>query len=139
MRKLHILFWLCLVFSQYQIFAQTDSLNTQPKEASEPLLPDSLLVNIQDTTKPVQKDSVVVQGDIETSIEYYAEDSIVTIISENKIYLYGNAKVDYGDISLTASQIEINQETSEVTARGVPDSTGRLRGTPVFQSRGRKL
>ncbi|MEO1653190.1 MAG: putative LPS assembly protein LptD, partial [Bacteroidota bacterium] len=59
--------------------------------------------------------------------------SIVTDLTTNKVYLYGKAQVDYGNISLTAAQIEINQNNSEVTARGYRDSTGRLRDIPVFK------
>lgn len=81
--------------------------------------------------KPV-KDTIKIQGDIKTTIEYYAEDSIVADVLTNVIYLYGKAKIKYGDISLTATQIEIDQKTNTVTARGMPDSLGRLRGVPIF-------
>ncbi|MDX2306203.1 MAG: putative LPS assembly protein LptD [Microscillaceae bacterium] len=121
MGKLRFLIWIFALLIPVWSQAQSDSLQIQPS--------DSLKTTIR-------KDSVVIEGDIETTINYYAEDSIVTIVSESKIYLYGNAKVDYGDISLTATQIELNQATNEVIARGVPDSTGRLRGTPVFKQGG---
>ena len=52
----------------------------------------------------------------------------------NKIvYLYGNAKIDYGKISLTAQEVEINWNTNIVTARPGLDSTGKKIGTPVFK------
>lgn len=93
--------------------------------------PDSLGVNPPDTTTQLG-DTLAIRGDIETTIVYYAEDSIIQSLSENIVYLYGNAKINYGDIELKAAQIEIDQNTNIVTARGIPDSTGRLKGYPVF-------
>ncbi len=79
-------------------------------------------------------DSLRIQSNgIETTIEYYAEDSIVSNLINNTVYLYGKARVTYGDIKLTAEQIEINQNTKIVVARGLTDSTGRYRGNPVFK------
>ena len=87
-----------------------------------------------DTLK-VKSDSII-KGDIETTIKYYAKDSIVSDIIEQILYLSGDAKITYGKIELTATQIEINQKTNIVTARRLPDSLGRLRGTPKFTDAG---
>ncbi|MBX9850972.1 MAG: LPS-assembly protein LptD, partial [Cytophagaceae bacterium] len=52
----------------------------------------------------------------------------------NKIvYLYGDAKIDYGKISLTAQEVEINWNTNIVTARPGLDSTGKKIGAPIFK------
>lgn len=88
-------------------------------------------ISLKDTTKK-QSDSLQIKGDIKTTIKYSAEDSIVSNLLNNTVYLYGNAKINYGDIELTAAEIEINQVTSTVTARPDRDSTGRLIQKPVF-------
>lgn len=74
---------------------------------------------------------------IETKIKYDAEDSIVMSRIENKVYLYKNAKVIYGDIELTADYIEYNQDSNIVFARGMKDSTGKVVGKPVFKEGGK--
>jgi hypothetical protein len=72
-------------------------------------------------------------GDIKTSIKYDAEDSIRFDVENHTVYLYGDAKIDYGDIALTAEYIIINWTTSTLTARGGLDSLGKKKGTPVFK------
>src|SRR5690349_1962002 len=73
------------------------------------------------------------KGGVETTINYSARDSIRFDVAAKIMYLYGDGKIDYGQTSLTAEQIQINWETSVVTANGVPDSTGKLKGTPLFK------
>src|SRR5437879_1447577 len=64
-----------------------------------------------DTTR-VKSDSTKSkpEGDIKTSIAYSAEDSINTSIDRKIIKLYGNAKVQYGDIQLDAEEIIIDYD-----------------------------
>jgi hypothetical protein len=90
-----------------------------------------------DTIK-VKKDSVKTtpRGDIETTIVYSAEDSIISELGKKIVRLYGNAKVTYGKISLDAELIVIDYEKSTITANGKKDSTGRLVGFPIFKDGG---
>lgn len=89
----------------------------------------------QSDSTQVKKDSVKNQpkSEIETSIQYSAEDSINTSIDRKIIKLYGNAKVKYGDIQLDAEEIIIDYQTSTITANGKRDSTGQLVGFPIFK------
>ena len=73
------------------------------------------------------------KGGVETTINYSARDSIRFDVVSKIMYLYGDGKIDYGQTSLTAEQIQINWETSTLTANGVPDSSGKLIGTPFFK------
>jgi len=66
-------------------------------------------------------------------INYHAEDSMNIVVQTSKAYLYGNAHIDYGDISLDAGYIELDWSTNTVFARGVPDSTGKMVELPVFK------
>src|SRR5690606_30465147 len=73
------------------------------------------------------------KGGVETTINYSARDSIRFDVVQKIMYLYGDAKIDYGTTSLVAEQVQINWETSTVYANGVPDSAGKLTGTPIFK------
>jgi hypothetical protein len=90
--------------------------------------------SVSDTSK-VKKDSTKTapKGDIESTIIYSAEDSIVSQLQRKIVKLYGNAKVTYGQIKLDAEVIVIDYENSTITANGKKDSTGQLVGFPVFK------
>lgn len=84
---------------------------------------DSTLVPV----KPVRK------SPLEHEVEYQSDDSMRIDLNEQKVYLYGNAVAIYGDIELKADYIEITLKTSELYAKGLPDSTGTIAGEPVFK------
>lgn len=73
------------------------------------------------------------QSDIETTIEYSAKDSIEASIDGKMIWLYGEAKIKYGDIELEAEEITIDYANSTLTAHGKRDSLGQRVGYPVFK------
>lgn len=88
-----------------------------------------------------QSDSIRLQLPLSKSalsdqVKYKARDSIRFNLKKKKIFLYGDAKVDYQNISLNAEQIVIDWETSLVNATGVFDSTGKRIGSPVFSQGG---
>ncbi|MBS1508130.1 MAG: LPS-assembly protein LptD [Bacteroidetes bacterium] len=87
-----------------------------------------------DTTK-VKKDSTknTPKSDIESTIIYSADDSIVSELHRKIVRLYGNAKVTYGKIKLDAEEIFIDYEKSTITANGKKDSTGQMIGFPIFK------
>ncbi len=87
----------------------------------------------QDTSKSQKKGMV-----LETKVDYEAKDSIILSRRKNKVYLYGDAKVVYGNIELTAAYIEYSQDSNVVSAQGVKDSTGKMIGLPVFKDGDKK-
>ncbi len=131
--------------------ARADSLAKAEKEQNEARLqavnrikPDSLSLAER---IPVGRDTAVtetemsspriqrVKTDLDNVVDIVAKDSMV-IIGQNLAYLYGDAKVTYGDIGLDAARIDLDLDSSVVYAVGVPDSTGETVGTPVFSDRG---
>ncbi|MBR9920956.1 MAG: LPS-assembly protein LptD [Bacteroidetes bacterium] len=66
-------------------------------------------------------------------IDYVSRDSMIYDIENQKIYLYGEAKINYTSIQLEADYIEFDWSTNIVYAKGLPDSTGRISGQPAFQ------
>ena len=69
---------------------------------------------------------------IDAKVERYARDSIVQDIAHRKIFLFGEAVVNYEDITLKADYIEVDLITNTVFASGIEDSTGKVKGTPEF-------
>jgi len=69
---------------------------------------------------------------IDAKVERFAKDSIVQDIANRKIFLYGDAEINYEDITLKANYIEIDLLTNTVYATGIKDSTGKMVGLPEF-------
>ncbi|MBP5319163.1 MAG: LPS-assembly protein LptD [Paludibacteraceae bacterium] len=74
-------------------------------------------------------------GAIDDDITYSAKDSIVMEGTTTAI-LYGEAYVKYGSIELKADYIRLRLDSSTIYATGTIDSTGEMRGKPVFSDGG---
>ncbi|MDD2199849.1 MAG: hypothetical protein PHE08_09015, partial [Bacteroidales bacterium] len=84
----------------------------------------------------VQPDTIInippKKNDIDNPVFYNALDSSFFDLVEQKAYLYGEAKVVYGDITLTAEYIMMDFGQNEVYAHGVTDTAGVVQGKPIF-------
>ena len=69
---------------------------------------------------------------MDAPVIYEANDSIV-FTEGGYAHLYGDGKVNYEKIELTSAVITMNMDSSTVYARGVPDSVGVEKGTPIFK------
>jgi hypothetical protein len=98
--------------------------------------PDSIIVATD--TLPKANDTTKVKaptkGDIETTINYSARDSIRASFDGKLIWLYGNAKIKYGEIELEAEEITIDYGNNTLTAHGIRDSLGNRIGYPIFKN-----
>lgn len=83
----------------------------------------------QDTTKT---DTVRKPQFLTDIVNYTATDYMRLSPKENKMYLYNEAKIDYGDMTIEAGLIIIDNARNEVYAYGIEDSTGTYTQTPVF-------
>ena len=81
----------------------------------------------RDTSRFVRR-----QVDLDHIVEFSAKDSII-LYGRNHATMYGGSKVLYGDIDMSASQISMDMDSSQVHAIGVTDSIGDLIGNPVFK------
>ncbi len=72
---------------------------------------------------------------LEDQVDYSAQDSMVYDIKNQKVYLYGDAKVAYQDLTIDAAYIEFDWAKNIVTAEGRPDSTGQIAGNPDFKDK----
>jgi len=85
-----------------------------------------------DTTANNEMDSTIQKSEIETTINYSAKDSIFYDLKSQKIKLYGNSKIDYGEINLEAYEILVDWNDKTLDANYLTDSTGKKIGKPIF-------
>ncbi|MCD8529186.1 MAG: hypothetical protein LRY27_04350, partial [Chitinophagales bacterium] len=100
------------------------------KTATDSLSKDTI------TTTQTQIDTVNIvfdDGDIEHPISYKAADSIVYDVINKKLYLYGSAYMQYGDLELESEEIDFEWETSTLKAKGKVDSLGNLAQRAKFK------
>ena len=75
---------------------------------------------------------------MEEDVSYEATDSVV-MMADGTVVMYNEAKVTYGDVELQAYYIRLNRDSNMIYAEGVPDSTGKLVQTPIFNDGGQSF
>jgi hypothetical protein len=90
-------------------------------------------VSNDSTVKVVTVDSLEEDQPLDKKVIYNARDSIRYEAKGNKVFLFGDAYVEYGDMNLRSEFIEIDNSKNLVTAYGKTDSTGKKTGTPIFK------
>ena len=146
-------------YSNHQNFyiALTPPQDTVPQKNKDSLI-KKLPINAADTSKidsiskinPLADTSIIridtfdlklSKDTLDAPVEYEAEDSVVVLVKDKKVILYGKAKMHYKDIDLTAPKMELDQQTQILTAIKSVDSTGELidrahfsQGETKFQS-----
>ncbi|MBN2275526.1 MAG: LPS-assembly protein LptD [Bacteroidales bacterium] len=70
---------------------------------------------------------------LEDEVKYSADDSFRIRLSEQKIYLYKKATVDYQNINLQSDYVEFDMDNSTVMAAGLKDTAELVQGKPVFK------
>src|SRR5699024_3921472 len=76
---------------------------------------------------------------LEHNIKQSAKDWIRNDLKEQKVYLYNEARIEYGDMTLTAGKIVLDNETREVYAYGIKDTADNYTQRPVFTQGGQKV
>ena len=130
--------------AKYFYIALTISADTlpPPKDTIPPKniisTPDSTLVLFKDSLSGIEKAidtsgkkvtidtfSLKISKDsLEAPVYYEAEDSVVVLVQEKMIIMYGKTKTNYTDIELTAPKVELDQRTQVLTAFSSKDSAG---------------
>ena len=109
----------------------TDSLLSVYTPDSVASLQDTI---VSDTLKTAK--SPKPKGDIETTINYNAKDSMFYDLENKKIFMYQDAHIDYGDIVLEANRTTVDWNKRTIQAEFATDSTGKKIGKPVFTQQG---
>ena len=119
-------------------------LDTLPNDSILHNNPDSLdIINnvsrsevIYDTTKSLINEPEVPIGEIETVINYNAQDSIFFDLKSSNLTLFGNSHIDYGEIELDSDKTQISMANRILTSTYSLDSTGKKQGKPIFTENG---
>jgi lipopolysaccharide assembly outer membrane protein LptD (OstA) len=117
-----------------------------PKKATsiKPAVKDSLIINNKTLTKTEvsEKDQDTIPQDslknkkkglLEYIVDYKATDFTSFNQKQQKLYLYNEAEITYGDMNITAGNIIIDYSKNEVYAKGIKDSIGEYSQAPVFK------
>ena len=76
---------------------------------------------------------------IDTIINFYSSDTTIYEIRSKKIFLKGNASVDFKTQKLSAAIIEIDLDKKILYAKFNKDSTGAIVGVPKFNDNGEEF
>lgn len=120
----------CQAYSQRIPGREIDSLLTRSADT----IPSRLAITSSDTTG-IPGDSARLQkidsftlklskDSLDAPVQYYAQDSAVILIQDNRVILYGKTKTDYKDVSLTAPRVEIDQKSQTLLAVNAKDTLG---------------
>ncbi len=78
-------------------------------------------------------DSTQIQNNFfDDEIKQSAQDSLILSIDGKKAFLYGKAKIEYQNTTISASYIEIDRNKNTIYASFTTDSTGNKIGIPIF-------
>ena len=128
-----------------------DSLDSLDDERMKPMFPE--MWDALDSVQEAQQDSLFPadslpadtlsadtlkkkrssKNSIEDPVEYSASDSIMFDYRNSRAWLFGDSKVNYQNLELTAAEINMSLDSSIVHANGRPDSVGEMQGKPVFK------
>ncbi len=103
----------------FPLFTATPGINQA--RAGKTALPDP---------KPTARDTTIDENAIKAKVHYNAKDSIRLDLINQKVYLYGEATVDYETTTMKAEYLEVDFKTHVVQAEGRMDSTRKLIGKP---------
>ncbi len=95
-----------------------------------------------DTLKP-RSDTSAVKG-VDTLVTYSCTDSIVYSIGTKTMAMYGKGNIKYQRMDLKAERIDVNWNTSTLSANGIPDSSkdsavSKYKGLPVMKDAGEEF
>ncbi|HET8830283.1 MAG TPA: putative LPS assembly protein LptD, partial [Pelobium sp.] len=94
------------------------------------------IVVTTDSTTLIRTDSVEKKskaGEITDVIKAVASDSSFYDAKDNVMYLFGNARITYGESEVDAGYIKVDYKDNTIFAKGITDSLGRFSGLPIFK------
>ncbi len=91
---------------------------------------------IYDTAISLITEPEVPVGEIETIINYNAQDSIFFDLKSSNLTLFGESHIDYGEIELDSDKTQISMTERILTSTYSLDSAGKKQGKPIFTEKG---
>ncbi len=134
-----------LLYASTTAAQQEDPLHTPDTITAEQynIPPDSLflkpdtifkrdtLINI-DSLASIVRPTGISPNALDYRVDFKSEDSLYFDMRNQKVYMYKKANLNYDDINLTANYVEMDFNKTELFASGLEDSTGKLKGQPIF-------
>lgn len=96
-------------------------------------MPCASLFAQENDTVPEKPRIIHVDNSLESKVEYSCRDSIYADIINNKITLYGEAKITAEGVTMTAERIEMDTEKNEISCFYTLDENGNRVGIPTFK------
>ncbi|WP_406683549.1 putative LPS assembly protein LptD [Seonamhaeicola sp. MEBiC1930] len=132
----------------FTVFINTLSHGQDIPQKPKPIIgnpvKDSLVIDADDIDKintpeitekgqdSTATDSIKPKELLEHIVKYSATDYTRFNQKKQKLYLYKNAKIDYGNMNITAGSIVIDYNKNTVYAKGIEDSLGGYTQKPVL-------
>ncbi len=114
----------------HQLDSIKNSFDLQHGGSAKSMQWNDSIAQVQDSINKKKKNA------LDAPVAYEAKDSVVFFMGTSHAYLYGDGKVNYDNIELTAEEITMSMDSSLVHATGALDSVGTLFGKPVFKQGG---
>jgi len=115
----------CIAFAETASSQAPDTIRVQTTDSTEVFLQsDSLTTDTLPATN---------SGELKSKVQYTAKDSIRFDIINERVFLYGKARITYEDIELDADYVEVDWVKRQLYAKGSVDSAGKDQGLPVFK------
>ena len=119
------------------IYAQseTDSLKLLSPKGTD----TSLVTTSFNEVVPFKKDTLIkpriieMDSSLDEPVYYSAQDSIYSDLRTKRVYLYGNAKINYTTIEMTSDYMEIDLDKKQVLATYTYDKDSNRVGEPHFK------
>ena len=109
--------------------AGSDSLTLTPQDSITLSAQDSLSIKAQDSISVTEKQT------LEAAVFYTAQDSMI-FTADNMGFLFGEADIKYGKMSIKGEYITMDMDSSLITSTHGLDSLGKEYGLPVFAEGG---
>ncbi len=116
------------------------TLGTTKADTTKLLATDTILMAVADTlpadTLAASHDTSVNRSSIQAPIFSGGRDSIVkdfNVDGKKMIYYYGDVKVSYNDMEITSEYMAFDIDSKTVFAKGLPDTSGKVIGSPVMK------
>ncbi len=136
----------CLVFMLFfslVLYPQEGETSSIPVKAEKDSIAPAM--NAQEIAQQLQQQDSVKTDTVRKPqfltdiVDYTAKDYMRLSPRENKMYLYNEARIVYGDMTIEAGLIIIDNAKNEVFAYGIPDSTDTYSQSPIFTQAQRKV
>lgn len=126
-----------LQFITLIIVSCSQLIHTQDVQTNSLFFADSVVAVFSDTISTTNQ-SKKKSYDVDTVIYAKASDSLIFLVKERKMKIFGEGSLNYKETDLKAANIFVDFETSNIEAIGIPSDTNKnsFVGLPVLKDRG---